>query len=103
MQWYSAAIDYPVLSGGRPFNSWPVFFLVTYEACILFATIAGFIALARDCRLPSLNHPLFEIAALERATQDRFFLLFEASEQAREEVSRLVAQLQPVSTNELAL
>jgi len=25
LQWYSAAIDYPINVGGRPLNSWPVF------------------------------------------------------------------------------
>src|SRR6185312_9035054 len=25
MQWFSAVIDYPIISGGRPLNSWPAF------------------------------------------------------------------------------
>src|SRR3954471_5318137 len=28
LQWYSAVIDYPINTGGRPPNSWPVFLLV---------------------------------------------------------------------------
>jgi hypothetical protein len=80
-----------------------VFFLVSYEACILFGGIAGFIAFARDCRLPSLHHPLFEVAAIERASQDRFFLVFEASEEDREHALQRVAQLEPTTTNEVAL
>ena len=103
MQWYSAAVDYPLISGGRPFNSWPIFFLVSYEACILFGGIAGFIAFARDCRLPSLHHPLFNVEAIERATQDRFFLIFEASETAREEISDVVTRLSAVTLNEVAI
>jgi len=103
MQWYSAAVDYPIISGNRPFNSWPIFFLVTYEACILFGSIAGFIAFARDCRLPSLHHPLFNIAAIERATQDRFFLVFETTETAREQISVVVTNLRPLTVNEVAI
>jgi hypothetical protein len=103
MQWYSAAVDYPIISGSRPFNSWPIFFLVSYEACILCGGIAGFIAFARDCRLPSLHHPLFNVIALERASQDRFFLIFDASENAREEVSAVVTALNPVTLNEVAM
>ena len=30
LQWYSAVIDYPINSGGRPLNSWPVFLLVPF-------------------------------------------------------------------------
>ena len=103
MQWYSATIDYPIISGSRPLNSWPIFFLVAYEACILFGGIAGFFAFARDCRLPSLHHPFFSVTALERATQDRFFLIFEAAESRRDEISAVVAALNPVTINEVAL
>jgi hypothetical protein len=101
LQWYSAVIDYPIISGNRPLNSWPVFLLVVFEACILFAGFAGFVAFARDCRFPSLHHPLFEIPAVERASQDRFFLVFETSESAREELLRLLHGLKPASVNEV--
>jgi Protein of unknown function (DUF3341) len=103
MQWYSAAVDYPIISGSRPLNSWPIFFLVAYEACILFGGIAGFIAFARDCRLPSLHHPFFNITALERASQDRFFLIFETSETRRGEIAGLVTTLNPLTISEVAL
>jgi hypothetical protein len=103
MQWYSAVIDYPLISGSRGFNSWPVFFLVVYEACILFGGFAGFIAFAADCRLPSLNHPLFNVMAVERAAQDRFFLVFEASEDARGDIAALIPDLKPLTVNQVAL
>jgi hypothetical protein len=102
LQWHSATIDYPIISGGRPFNSWQIFFLVTFEACILFSGIAGFIAFARDCRLPSLYHPLFEIAAIERASQDRFFLVFETPDDVHDRTFEMVRKLKPVSLNEVA-
>jgi len=103
VQWYSAAVDYPIISGSRPFNSWQIFFLVAFEACILFGGIAGFTAFARDCSLPSLYHPLFSITAIERATQTHFFLVFHAAENHRDRVSDLVATLNPISVNEIAL
>jgi Protein of unknown function (DUF3341) len=103
MQWYSASIDYPYISGDRPFNSWQVFVLVMFEACILASVIAGFVAFARDCRLPSLNHPLFEIAAIERATQDRFFLVFETGDGERNALVAFVSELRPTSTHEVAI
>ena len=75
LQWYSAVIDYPLNSGGRPLNSWQVFLLVPFEVGILAAAVAGAVALLWSCGLPRLHHPLFEIPGFERATQDRFFLL----------------------------
>lgn len=78
LQWYSAVIDYPINSGGRPTNSWQVFWLVPFEVGIFAAALCGVIALLRSCGLPCLHHPLFDIPGFERATQDHFFLLVAA-------------------------
>lgn len=75
MQWYSAAVAYPLNSGGRPLNSWQVFLLVPFEVGIFAAALSGVIALMWSCGLPRPHHPLFEIPGFERATQDHFFLL----------------------------
>jgi hypothetical protein len=88
LQWYSAVIDYPINSGGRPPNSWQVFWLVPFEVGIFAAALCGVVALLRSCGLPSLYHPLFEIPGFERATQDRFFLLA-AAESNTEAVNNL--------------
>ena len=75
LQWYSAVIDYPIDSGGRPLNSWQVFLLVPFEVGVFAAALAGVIAFLRSCRLPRLHDALFEIPGFERATQDRYILV----------------------------
>src|SRR5947209_10115677 len=75
LQWYSAAIDYPLNSGGRPLNSWQVFWLVPFEVGVFAAALSGVIAFLRSCRLPALHHARFDLPGFERATQDRCFLL----------------------------
>ena len=75
LQWYSAVVDYPLNSGGRPLNSWPVFLLVPFEFGVFVAALAGFVALLWGCGLPCLHHPIFEVPGVERASEDRFFLL----------------------------
>ena len=75
LQWYSAVIDYPINSGGRPLNSWQVFLLVPFEVGVLAAALAGVITFLWSCRLPRLHDAMFEIPGFERATQDRYFLL----------------------------
>jgi len=82
MQWYSAAVAYPIDSGGRPLNSWPVFLPVAYEITILLAGICGMLGWIAMCGLPKLHHPLFVADAFERASQDRYFLLFREIDQA---------------------
>ncbi len=75
---WSAIFAYPIDSGGRPLNSWPIFLLAPFEVGVLAAGLAGFIAFLVLCGLPRLNHPLFDWDRIERATDDRYFLLMAA-------------------------
>ena len=75
LQWYSSVVDYPLNTGGRPLDSWPVFLLVPFEVGMLAAAVSGFVAFLWICRLPCLYHPVFDTTDFGRATQDRFFLL----------------------------
>ncbi|MEH6953103.1 DUF3341 domain-containing protein (plasmid) [Nitrobacter sp. NHB1] len=91
LQWYSSVIDYPLNTGGRPFNSWPVFLLVPFEVGMLTAALSGFAAFLWTCRLPRLYHPVFDTTDFARATQDRFFLL--AAQTGKEERSASLREL----------
>ena len=42
-EYYTAVIDYPYNSGGRPLNSWPALLVVPFATAFLGPTIAGFI------------------------------------------------------------
>jgi hypothetical protein len=80
MQYWSMAVDYPFNSGGRPHNSWPVFIPITFEVMVLLASLAAFFGTLFLCGLPRLHHPVFNVPAFTRATQDRFFLCIEADD-----------------------
>jgi hypothetical protein len=73
-------IDYTFISGGRPFNSWPAYIQVTFEALVLIASLTAILAFLFLNGLPRLNHPLFNLPQFERASQDRFFLCIEAAD-----------------------
>jgi len=80
MQYYSMAIDYPINSGGRPYNSWPVFIPITFELLILVAAFAAFLGMVFLNGLPLHHHPLFNVPQFDRSSQDRFFLCIEATD-----------------------
>lgn len=76
-QYYSAVLDYPYNSGGRPFDAWPAFMLVPFATGILVAAIAGFAIFLIETGLPRLHAPIFAAPGFERASQDRFILALE--------------------------
>ncbi len=84
VQWWSAVYDYPLNIGARPLNSWPVFILAPFEVGVFAAALAGLVQFCRECGLPRLHDPLFEVPGFERATQDRFFLLAQSAASDRD-------------------
>ncbi|MCA9115854.1 MAG: DUF3341 domain-containing protein [Planctomycetaceae bacterium] len=74
LQYWTSAVDYPLDIGGRPLNSWPSFVPITFEAIILGASAAAVLGMLALNRLPEPWHPLFNVPAFDRASQDRFFL-----------------------------
>jgi len=80
LQYYAAVIDYPWNIGGRPFNSWPSFMIVTFELTILVAAIVAVLGMLVANKLPMLYHPVFNAPRFKLASQDRFFLCVKASD-----------------------
>ena len=82
-EWWTAVRAYPFNEGGRPLFSWPAFLLSPFELGVLTAALAGFGVFLVRCGLPRLNHPLFDVPGLERASQDRFLLVIDGLEPER--------------------
>jgi hypothetical protein len=78
MQYYIAAIDYPINVGGRPLYSWPAFIVILFELTVLFAACTAFFGMLALAGLPRPNHPMFNVSTFNGVTQDRFFLCIEA-------------------------
>jgi hypothetical protein len=80
MQYYAMAVNYPINSGGRPYNSWPAYMIVAFEMLILIASLAAFLCMVLLNELPHPNHSVFNVPEFARASQDRFFLCIEAED-----------------------
>jgi hypothetical protein len=105
MQWYAAAVDYPINVGGRPLHSWPSFIPITFELTVLGAALFAAFGMLALNGLPRLFHPLFAVPEFELASRNRFFLCLRAGEpgfdadQARE----MLAGLDPLKISEVPL
>lgn len=78
--WFTGAVDYKLIVGGKPYFS-PMFaFPVSYELTILFtafATIAGMFILNK---LPMHYHPVQKAPQFVRALDDRFYIVIESND-----------------------
>ena len=80
LQFWIAAIYWPVNIGGRPLNSWPMFIPVTFELTVLVAALSAVLGMMALNGLPKPYHPVFNVPRFALASQDRFFLCVEAGD-----------------------
>ena len=104
LQYWISVIDYPINSGGRPFNSWPSFIPVTFEMTILVAALSAVLGMLALNGLPMPYHPLFNSPRFALASRNRFFLCIEATDKKfhREATAKFLSDLHPKGVSEVA-
>jgi hypothetical protein len=70
--YYTSVINWPIVYGGKPFNSFPSFIVVTIVITIFTVTIASLAAFsARSKLIPGRENTIFD----HRATDDKFVIV----------------------------
>jgi hypothetical protein len=80
LQWYCNAYDYPILISGKPFWSLPANIPIIFECTVLIASITATFGMFGLNQLPMLYNPLFKSNRFRRVTDDRFFIVIDASD-----------------------
>lgn len=73
LQYWTSAVDWPIIVGGKPMNSWPAFVPVMFECTILFAGLATAGAMILFNGLPNVKRRAFDSSL----TRDRFAIVIE--------------------------
>jgi mono/diheme cytochrome c family protein len=96
-QWWTSAVDYPWIVSGKPFWSVPANIPITFEVTVLFAALTCFASMVAFNKLPQPSHPLDRYRRFARVTDDRFFLLIQASDPKfdQRETSKLLDATSP--------
>lgn len=80
--YYTSVIDWPIVYGGKPFNSFPSFIIITIILTIFIITIASLGTFsARSKLVPGNENPIFD----ERGTDDMFIIVLSEEELSEEE------------------
>ncbi len=78
LQWWTSAIDYPVVISAKPYFSWQAFIPVTFELGILLGSFGAVFGMLGVNKLPQYYHSLFNADRFARVTDDKFFIAIEA-------------------------
>jgi hypothetical protein len=80
IQWWCAAVAYPLNVGGRPYHSGPAFIPITFETGVLFAALTSFVLPLVLAGLPRLHHPVFEVDGFESVSVDGYWVAVAADD-----------------------
>jgi hypothetical protein len=99
LQVYTNAIDYHLFVSGKPLVSLPAFIPVIFESTIAGAALTAVFGMLVLNKLPMLYNPLFKSERFRRVTNDRFFVVIDATDPHFDEVEteKLLQSLNPIA------
>ncbi len=79
LQWWTGAVDYPLVIGGKPFFAFEFSIPITFELAVLFAAFGAVAGMLGFNGLPRFYHPVFQHSRFGAVSDDAFLLAIEAN------------------------
>jgi mono/diheme cytochrome c family protein len=80
LQWWTNGYDYPWIISGKPFWSIPANVPIMFELTVLLSAVTTLVGMLLLNNLPEPSHPLDQVRRFARVTDDKFFLMIQASD-----------------------
>ena len=79
--WWANSVDFPMVTGGKPYFAWPSYVPLMFEMGVLFGAVSTVIALlAIWLGLPRNSHPLHDTEFMKKVSDDGFGICIEAKD-----------------------
>ncbi len=88
LQWWTSAVDYPLIISGKPLFSFEAFVPIIFELTVLLSAFGAVFGMFALNKMPRLYHPIFNSDRFRAATDGGFFVGIEA-EDAKFEVGQV--------------
>lgn len=80
LQMWTMSVDYPLIIGGKPYNSFQAWVIICFELTVLLSAFGAVFGMLAMNGLPRLSHPLLTSARFRGFSDDRFFLSVEGAD-----------------------
>jgi hypothetical protein len=96
LQWWITAVDYTGFTvQGKPYGAWEPFTMIIFELGVLLSAFAALFGMLAMNGLPRWHHPLFRKDRFLDSSDDKFFVVVEASDPNfnPEQTSRFLSEI----------
>ncbi len=74
LQWWTSAVDYPIVYSGKPYFALPAFIPITFELTVILSGFTAMVGMFALNRMPRFFHPMFYSENFcKKASNDGFF------------------------------
>jgi len=100
LQYWTSAVEYPLIISGKPFFSYQAFIPVTFAITVLFAAFGAFFGMLHLNRLPKLFDIRFNSETFGKVSDGGFFVSVESTD-SKFDQSETTAFLQSIGASEV--